>query len=200
MSYRNERERFIAAMTREGLPFDVALGLLRAATTMNRYAELACSSEAADRDRVPCPAATHIVRQYGSATDRPMQTRILPRKPTGPCLCDRPTHVLSDEDTANARPGANDHETVPRITVLDWQVQRRVTRMIDKVNAKLYPATAEGEANRLANGLWRIETQGDPRGCVLKVIPPSYAAENAGRPEHDQRSIGVPSGPSGIRW
>ena len=56
MSYQRERDEFISRMTREGLPLHVTQALLRAATTLQRYAELACSSEAADRDRVPCPA------------------------------------------------------------------------------------------------------------------------------------------------
>ena len=57
MTYTREREQFIARITAEGLPFDTAQLLLRYATTINRLAELACSSEAADRDRIPCPAA-----------------------------------------------------------------------------------------------------------------------------------------------
>jgi hypothetical protein len=48
--------------------------------------------------------------------------------------------------------------------------------------------------------LWLFATAGDPRGYVLRVIPPSYAERNAGRDRHNLDSIGVPSGPSGIRW
>ena len=55
-SYQREREEFIARVTREGLALSAAHSLLRQATTINRLAELACSSEAADRDRVMCPA------------------------------------------------------------------------------------------------------------------------------------------------
>jgi hypothetical protein len=33
--------------------------------------------------------------------------------------------------------------------------------------------------------------QGDPRGPVFKVIPPSYAERNAGRPPHDLEGIYV---------
>jgi hypothetical protein len=54
-SYTTERERFLAQMTREGLADDQARLLLRCATTLHRLAELACSSEAADQDRIPCP-------------------------------------------------------------------------------------------------------------------------------------------------
>lgn len=55
MGRQKERDEFIAAMTKEGLPVTAAAALLRAEKTLHRYAELECSSEAADRDRVPCP-------------------------------------------------------------------------------------------------------------------------------------------------
>lgn len=67
MSYQRDRDTFIATVTREGLPLWVAERLLREATGFQRRAELACSSEAADRDRVPCPAMPNNKR---------------------PCLCD----------------------------------------------------------------------------------------------------------------
>lgn len=56
MSYQNDRDSFVARMAAEGLSLFLTHKLLRAATSLQRYAELACSSEAADRDRVPCPA------------------------------------------------------------------------------------------------------------------------------------------------
>ena len=68
MSYAQERDRFIATMAQEGLPVGVARTVLRHASTLQRIAELECSSEAADRDRVPCPAdaADCLCRDYGS--------------------------------------------------------------------------------------------------------------------------------------
>jgi len=42
MSYQHERDQFIARMTREGLDLASVLALLKAATTLQRYAELAC--------------------------------------------------------------------------------------------------------------------------------------------------------------
>lgn len=144
MSYRRERDEFIARMTREGLPLDVTRALLRAATTLQRYAELACSSEAADRDRVSCPAT---------------------RKPAGPCLCDRPN---------------DGHETVPRIAVGEYQLTQRIKSQM--------PAE------------WTIDTQGDPRGYVLRVIPPSYAERNKDRDRFNLDAIGVPNGPTGLRF
>jgi len=59
-------------MVQEGLRYDAACTLLRCATSINRYAELACSSEAADRDRIPCPA----------------DPKRATWKKRGPCLCD----------------------------------------------------------------------------------------------------------------
>lgn len=47
---------------------------------------------------------------------------------------------------------------------------------------------------------WALLTQGDPRGYCLQVIPPSYAERNAGRDRFNLESIGVPSGPSRLRW
>ena len=55
MSYTSERDGFIAIVSREGLDLDVARKLLAGATTLNRIAELSCSSEQANRDRVRCP-------------------------------------------------------------------------------------------------------------------------------------------------
>jgi hypothetical protein len=97
MSYRKEREQFIDRMSREGLPYTATLALLRCATTIQRCAELACSSEEADRDRIPCPADTFDLRAR-------------PRKPSGPCLCD-------------GQNGA--HVSIPRITLTDYRTEQR---------------------------------------------------------------------------
>lgn len=40
---------------------------------------------------------------------------------------------------------------------------------------------------------WGIDTQGDPRGYVLRVIPPSYAERNRDRDRFNRDSIGVPT-------
>lgn len=167
MSYQHERDHFIARMTTEGLGLDVIEQLLYSATTLHRLAELACSSEEADRDRIPCPASAITLKRHA-------------RKPTGPCICDRPMHVLTDEDCANARPGANDHHDIPRIRLQDWRTAQRVKRSM--------PAG------------WAIVTQGDPRGYVLRVIPPSYAERNQGRDPYNLDAIGVPSRDSRLRF
>ena len=55
MSKQRDRDEFIAIMTTEGVPVAVVRLMLRHGATLQRLAELECSSEAADRDRVPCP-------------------------------------------------------------------------------------------------------------------------------------------------
>jgi hypothetical protein len=152
MSYQRERDEFIARMEREGLPLDVTRTLLRNATTKQRIAELECSSEAADRDRVPFPASSADLKGR-------------PRKPSGPCICDRPN---------------DGHESVTRIHLQDARIDARLRKL-------------------MPDG-WALDFQGDPRGYVLRVIPPSYAERNAGRDRTNLDSIGVPSGPTGLRW
>ncbi len=150
MSYTRERDEFIARMSTEGLRLDVARKLLSGSTTLNRIAELSCSSEAADRDRVPCPGAKSGAKDAD-------------------CLCD---YGSSGDPTM--------HEDVPRIDVQEMRLVRR-----------LRAAMPDG---------WKLTTQGDPRGYVLRVIPPSYTERNANRPDHDLDSIGVPAGPSWLRF
>jgi len=160
MSYTREREQFIETMTRHGLPLDTTRALLRAATTLQRLAELACSSEAADRDRIPCPAIRRYVFRNGDGTKR-----IVVSKTGKPCICDRPN---------------DGHEDIPRIALQDWQATQRAEKTV--------PAG------------WRVITQGDPRGYVLRVIPPTYAERNTGRDVHNLDSIGVPSGPTRLHF
>jgi hypothetical protein len=203
MSYQSDRDQFIARVTAEGLPFYAAIALLRLATTINRLAELACSSEAADRDRVPCPAAKEkLVTFRCSCVSEKIEhceackgarrvSRPIARKPIGPCLCD--DYPAGSHDRGQ-------HSDIPRIRLQDWQAERRAKKLINEVNAKLYPATPEGEAARLANGLWSVITEGDPRGYTLRVIPPSYATRNAGRDKHNLDSVGVPPRESGLRF
>lgn len=106
MSYQREREEFISRVMREGLPLDVARTLLRLATTINRLAELACSSEAADRDRVRCPANPRWAHQ----------------KP-GPCLCD----LSSGEHTDIPRIRLQDYRAEQRALAAVPQGWRVVT-------------------------------------------------------------------------
>mgnify|MGYP001566860551 CR=1 FL=1 len=107
MSKQRDRDEFIAIATKEGIPVDVARKLLRYAATLHRLAELECSSEAADRDRVPCPRsgkpAWIIQHEEGGR-----------RVVSIPCLC---------QDYGSY---SGDHGTVPRIAVHEARTQRRV--------------------------------------------------------------------------
>ena len=107
MSYQREREEFVARMTREGLDLDTIHTLLRCATTINRLAELACSSEAADRDRIPCPRVKgeKIAAHATVAT----ATRAFAQYP---CLCDY----------------EGKHTDVPRIRLQDWRTEQRAIK------------------------------------------------------------------------
>jgi hypothetical protein len=163
-SYQREREDFIERMTREGLPLHITRLLLREATGLNRRAELACSSEEADRDRVRCPRKVMEDSQLWdpTAVDKVKWDRMAPKYP---CLCDSP-------DTG--------HNKIPRITLQDSWSERHITRALQAG--------------------WTMITEGDPRGYTLRVIPPSYSERNQGRDRHNLDSIGVPPGPSRIRW
>lgn len=154
MSYQRDREEFISRVAHEGMSLPVAQTLLRIATTIHRLAELSCSSEAADRDRIPCPASQAIKPGLGESGDA-----------RHPCLCD---------------PRDGQHTDIPRIRWQDYRAEQRAIRAV--------PAG------------WRVLTEGDPRGYTLRVIPPSYADRNAGRDRFNLDAIGVPPGPSRLRW
>lgn len=162
MSYQTERDQFIATMTREGLDLETIRALLRGATTLQRYAELACSSEAADRDRVECPRAL-AEREYAC---KPIAEAVKAFE-RYPCLCDYHEGL---------------HRTIPRITLQGDRLERRITA---KVKA------SEG---------WDTDFQGDPRGYVLRVIPPSYQERNQGKDRFNREAIGVPSGETRVRF
>src|SRR2546429_2520012 len=99
MSKQRDREEFVAIMAQEGVPLDVARQLMRAAASLHRIAELECSSEAADRDRVPCPG------YYRNG---------------GGCLC---------RDYGAGLIEATEHGMVPRIAVQEMKTQQRVARV-----------------------------------------------------------------------
>ena len=62
-SYTKQREQFIATVSAEGLPLSVILTILAKATTLQKIAELSCSSASADRDRVKCPQSTNPAKE-----------------------------------------------------------------------------------------------------------------------------------------
>jgi len=104
-----ERERFQTRMEHEGMPRAVSARILRHAQTVQRLAELACSSEAADRDQVPCP-------ETGFAVEN--------------CLCR--DYGSFDQTVAHCgRPGAA-HGTVPRYMVQNARAKRLIREWCEK--------------------------------------------------------------------
>lgn len=114
MSYTREREEFLARVVREGLSVQAARALLRCATTINRLAELACSSEAADRDRIKCPAW----QRFGPWAFEDTPDTAEHRK--YPCLCD----IDHDAVGMDGEP-ASVHTTIPRIRLQDHRAEQR---------------------------------------------------------------------------
>ena len=104
MSRQRDRDEFVAIMATEGVPVDVARSLLRVGATLHRIAELASSSEAADRDRVRCPGGTEtcLCRDYGSF------------------------HGDTDDNVTG------DHGTVPRYVVHEARIEARVRALCQR--------------------------------------------------------------------
>lgn len=114
MTNQKEREQFIATMTREGLGLEVIRALMRAGTTLHRLAELECSSEAADRDRVRCPAGLRAAHGKGiKAVSQALRF---------PCLC-------RDYGSWDGENGV--HGSIPRIALQSYRVEQRVVTMLE---------------------------------------------------------------------
>ena len=107
MTKQRDRDEFMAIMAIEGVPVDAARALMRAGATLHRIAELACNSEAADRDRVACPggAETCLCREYGSYEDQPRSSSSV---------------------------GEGRHGTVPRYMVQESRIEARVEALCQR--------------------------------------------------------------------
>ena len=152
MTYSRDREDFIVAMSQEGLPLSVTRQVLAAANKLQRYAELSCSSEAADRDQVPCPAI-----RSGKEAD---------------CLCDM---WQSKEDREAGK--TPEHQTVPRIDVQTMRTQRRlVDQFIDRAGFKLnFQGDPRGAVVKLAVPSGRTDDLGREGMCVpSRGLPASF--------------------------
>jgi hypothetical protein len=183
MSYQHERDQFVSAMTREGLPLHVAEALLRAATGFNRRAELACSSEAADRDHVHCPAGA---------------------RGKGPCLCDAPPLGEHEQMTRITRQDWQAEQRLIRLLTADAPIICAVCSEESGAHgSSMYGFVHKQgpvEYGAFVPLSWARHTAGDPRGYTLSVIPPSEATRNQGKDQHNRETIGVPSRPSRIQW
>ena len=181
MSYQKDRDEFIGVIAQEaGGPTKrpeyndgtnerigrdaIALArlILRNASTIQRCEEQVCDSEAADRDRVQCPAI-----KSGNAAD---------------CACEcyrwtlwhtsRKWTQFETEAEAlaalknNPRPGAivSNHCDTPRVQV-------QILRARQRIEAACKP--------------WGIKPnfQGDPRGCCVKLLLPSGKSNSWGGAE-----------------
>jgi hypothetical protein len=177
MSKQSEREEFLVLMSQEGVPLDVARLVLRHGATLHRIAELECSSEAADRDRVHCPAAKSkkdedCICEYQD-TYRRAKCRTCGHEWDWTVRYSKTTQNLSGEEAIECPSwswkedkacGSRDveagprqpayHNKVPRIAVQELRLRRRVETLLKPFN--VVPVF-----------------QGDPRGCVVKLKVPS---------------------------
>ena len=153
MSYASDREQFLVTMSAEGLPIYVGRKILAMANRLQVISELSCSSEAADRDRVPCPGVKrekdcccdqydcgcgHSVRCHGVETIGGCSE----------CTCAKFAPVHSD---------------IPRIDRQEWRIKRNLDALL---------VEREG---------FKANYQGDPRGAVVKIAVPSGKYDDMSR-------------------
>lgn len=119
MSRETERIDFCATMAREvGMSAEDANALISAQRSLHRIAELQCSSEAADRDRVPCPL------------------RYWREDPPG-CLCQDYGSFRSTNTGNLWSTDPKHHGTVPRVNVREASLERKVGAILAR-----YPGTS----------------------------------------------------------
>jgi hypothetical protein len=143
MSRQSEREEFVAVMTAEGVPLYILRQVMSAGRTLQRLAELSCSSEAADRDRVPCP------KRY--------------RTEDG-CLCR--DYGAYDENATTG--GVSDpHGDVPRIAVREEQIQRRLVALLERYKVTpIFQGDPRGAVVKLKVPSGRTNDWGNVGVCV----------------------------------
>jgi hypothetical protein len=140
-------------MLTEGMPLATARLILRHAQTIQRCAELECSSEAADRDRVPCP---------GRATD------------DDHCLC---RGYGSYDSTATTGGKPDSHGTIPRIARTSARSEAAIEKACAAVNAGI-GCNCEAGSKPCT---FIPHFNGDPRGAVVKLSVPSGRTDDWGR-------------------
>ena len=177
MSRQKDREEFIALAAREGIPLQAAQRLMGYAATLHWLAELACSSEAADKDRVPCPA-------------------VKSQKDTD-CVCHFGYHELGKHSDV-ARIDVQKLRTRKHVEALCKTLPRQWC--VSRDEKVLYTGDDEGQCWKWLHGNqsssvhhattyegYKIEQVGvtpifggDPRGAVLKLRVPSGKANDWG--------------------
>jgi len=183
MSYQTERDEFIAKATAEGLPVYVVRTILARATTLQKISELSCSSEAADRDRVKCPADPS--RKYGRDE----------------CICDAPEGEHCDVpriDVQEQRIRKELRKLVENRKI--WRVVNTwnggeggrkvcfITSNQDELMPWFHANTSFSMDEAIAHQGYLVEEtgfkfnfQGDPRGAVVKLAVPSGAYDDLGK-------------------
>ena len=143
MAKQRDREEFVALLATERVPIHVARALMRASATLTRLAELECSSEAADRDRVRCP------------NDRLPGDR---NGELGSCLC---------RGYGSWDGQAFVHGTVPRIAVQEDQTQARVVKLLAPYGIKpVFSGDPRGAVVKLRVPSGRTNDWGQTGICV----------------------------------
>lgn len=143
---QQERENFLLAMQHEGVPADVARKVLRHAATIQRLAVVACSDEAADRDRIACPEEGPPARRLGR---------------TGPeinCLC---------RDYGSYDEARSLHGRVPRYMRREKQAADRINELLRPFGVvPLYGGDPRGACVKLKVPSGRTDDWGQTGLCV----------------------------------
>lgn len=160
-----DRERFMVAMEAEGMEREISRRILRHAQTIQRLAELECSSEAADRDQVRCPANPRWQHEKAAA-----------------CLC------IDYGTGADLSGHARIHGTVPRYMVQSARAERLIREWCAKATAAAQSETRCG-AGALMPYVCRFVPvfDSDPRGACVKLKVPSGRYD-----DHAREGICVP--------
>jgi len=145
MSYQTERDEFFSILGAEGIRPEVTRALLRESTTLQRLAELECSSERADRDQVRCPAGR------------------LGAKKSAPCLCKDYGSYDSTSGAPLLDPGLRAYNAARA-----RKAHGRIPRHMVKSAASTARVVKLCQAHNLV-----AHFGGDPRGCMLVVSVPS---------------------------
>lgn len=179
------REEFIGQAVRAGLTTDTARYLMRQAATLQRLAEAQCNGD----------------WPYNGDRDRPSMTFRL-CDPCGKVGC-RECAGTGIGCEACPRTGCQTCQGTGRLQTNGRERQHwdRFYRTCDRCNVLIARSQvtgagvcadcrAEDRAQAALPEGWRLKTQGDPRGCVLQIAPPSVTTDGY---TDTQGWIGVPS-------
>lgn len=150
MTYQKDRDEFLHIIQQEGLPYNVAMKILRYSQTLHRLAEAQCNGDwpyNGDRDR---PSMSHVNVSQG-LTGQDLRERWDKRYTICP-NCETSGVSKSAMKISEAMKGSGSRSCSEKICP-----DCRTTELINA-------ALPEG---------FKAVMQGDPRGCVLKIQVPS---------------------------